>query len=178
MGLQAIRDGLGEDGFLLACGAPVAASIGIVDAMRTGPDVTPFWDDQPRRVLLGDGAVPATRSALQTTLARWYQHAWYQPDPDVMIARRELSLLRDHERGAMLGMLDTIGGLRASSDPIAMLGKGDLELLKCSLEITVPDRPVALTTAGGPTVTQWARGTFNISDVKTDELVPRSFLEV
>lgn len=175
MGLQAIRDGLGEDGFLLACGAPVAASIGIVDAMRTGPDVTPFWDDQPRRVLLGDGAVPATRSALQTTLARWYQHAWYQPDPDVMIARRELSLLRDHERGAMLGMLDTIGGLRASSDPIAMLGEADLALLRRSLEITAPDRPVALTTAGGPTVTQWTRGTFNITDTAAGDLPARSF---
>ena len=68
MGLQALRDGLGEDGFLLSCGAPLAGSTGLVDAMRTGPDTAPYWDDEARRVLLGDGSVPCARNALHTAL--------------------------------------------------------------------------------------------------------------
>lgn len=175
MGLQALRDGLGEDGFLLGCGAPLAASIGIVDAMRTGPDVTPFWDDEARRVLLADGSVPSARSALHTTLTRWYQHTWYQPDPDVMIARRELSLLNDHERGALLGLLDVIGGLRASSDPIHMLDSAGLDLLRRSLEISAPDRPLTLTQSFGGAVTHFARGTFNLQDVPAGTLARHSY---
>ncbi|UQN08247.1 glycoside hydrolase family 36 protein [Deinococcus sp. QL22] len=173
-GLQAIRDGFG-DGFILGCGAPLTPSIGLVDAMRTGPDVAPFWDDEARRVLLGDGAAPSARNALHTVLARWYQHLWYQNDPDVMIARRERSLLSDQERGALLGMLDVAGGLRASSDPIAMLDESALELLKASLRITTPDRPASLTERSGDTVTHFTRGSFNLLGVPVQGLAPHSF---
>ncbi|MBB5234146.1 glycoside hydrolase family 36 protein [Deinococcus budaensis] len=175
MGLQALRDGFGEDGFLLGCGAPLASSIGLVDAMRTGPDVTPFWDDEARRVLLGDGAVPSARSALHTALTRWYQHTWYQPDPDVMIARRERSLLNDHERGALLGLLDVMGGLRASSDPMELLDEVGLELLRRSLDLSTPDRPRTLTESYGGAVTHFTRGTFNLLNTAVSGLGAHSY---
>ncbi|MEF2277259.1 glycoside hydrolase family 36 protein [Deinococcus sp. YIM 134068] len=174
-GLQALRDGLGEDGFLLGCGAPLATSIGLVDAMRTGPDVAPIWDEEARRVFLGDGSVPSARTALHTALSRWYQHAWYGPDPDVMIARRERSLLGDHERGALLGLLDVIGGVRASSDPIGMLDGAGLDLLRRSLEISTPDRPLTLTESLGGAVTHFTRGTFNLLDHPAGGLDPHSY---
>ncbi|ASN82338.1 glycoside hydrolase family 36 protein [Deinococcus ficus] len=175
MGLQALRDGFGDDGFLLACGAPLAQSIGLVDAMRTGPDVAPLWDEETRRVRLGDAAGPSTRNALHTALSRWYQHTWYQPDPDVMIARREQSLLNDHERGALLGLLDVIGGLRASSDPIHLLDQAGLELLRRSLNISTPDRPRGLTRQWGGAVTHFTRGTFNLMDRRVGDHPPHSF---
>jgi len=115
LGIQAIRDGLGEDGFLL-----------------------------------GDGSVPCTRNTLHTALSRWYQ-----PDPDVMIARREFSLL---------GLLDVIGGLRASSDPVGMLAEAGLTLLRESLTVSTPDRPITLTHSHGGAVTHFTRGTFNLLD--------------
>ncbi|MBB5235432.1 glycoside hydrolase family 36 protein [Deinococcus budaensis] len=161
-GLQALRDGAGEDTFLLGCGAPLASSIGLVDAMRTGPDVAPLWDDESRRLWLGDATGPSARNAVHTALSRWYQHAWYQPDPDVMIARRERSLLGDEERGTLLGLLDVVGGLRASSDPIALLDAPGLDLLRRSLEISAPDRPVTLAESLGGAVTHFTRGTFNL----------------
>ncbi|GAA4001274.1 alpha-galactosidase [Deinococcus rubellus] len=176
LGIEALRGGLGNDGFLLGCGAPLSGSIGVVDAMRTGPDVAPYWDDSARRVLLGDGSVPCTRSALHTALSRWYQHAWYQPDPDVMIARRELSLLSSDERGALLGLLDVIGGLRASSDPVAMLDERGLTLLRESLMISTPDRPTTLTRSHGGAVTHFARGTFNLLDTPQAGIRPHSYL--
>ncbi|THF85718.1 alpha-galactosidase [Deinococcus sp. KSM4-11] len=167
MGLEAIREGFG-DGFILGCGAPLATSVGVVDAMRIGPDVTPFWDDESRRVLLGDGSTPTARNALHTSLSRWYQHTWYQPDPDVMLARAELNLLWPHEREAVAGLLDVIGGLRASSDPMDMLNEEGLALLLRSLEISTPDRPRTLTESYGGAVTHFTRGTFNLTDSPVD----------
>ncbi|GHF49377.1 alpha-galactosidase [Deinococcus metalli] len=172
--LDAIREGFG-DGFILGCGAPLATSIGVVDAMRTGPDVAPFWDDEGRRVHLRDGATPNARSALHTALSRWYQHTWYQPDPDVMIARRELSMLNEHERQAVAGMLDVIGGLRASSDPIDMLDAAGLALLRRSLELSTPDRPTTLARSNGGAVTHFTRGTFNLTDAAVDGLPPHTY---
>ncbi len=174
-GLAALRRGAGDDTFILGCGAPLAASVGLVDAMRTGPDVAPLWDDYARRLWLHDSTGPAARNAVVTSLARWYQHRWYQPDPDVMIARRELSLLNDDERGALLGLLDVVGGLRASSDPLHMLGERDLDLLRASLRVTTPDRPVDLRDHGGVTVTRFTRGRFNMSDLPMDGVPAHAF---
>ncbi|PYE54465.1 glycoside hydrolase family 36 protein [Deinococcus yavapaiensis] len=175
MGLEALRRGAGESTFILGCGAPLASSIGLVDAMRTGPDVAPIWDDYARRLWLGDATGPAARNAVVTSLSRWYQHAWYQPDPDVMIARRERSLLDDAERGSLLGLLDTIGGLRASSDPLRTLRSEDLSLLRRSLEVSAPDRPESLTSSWGNAPTRFTRGEFNVLDEHRGGLDPRSF---
>ena len=174
MGLQAIRDGAG-DAFILACGAPLASSAGLVDAMRTGPDVAPLWDDHARRTWLQDGTGPAARNAIHTSLARWYQHHWYQPDPDVMIARREQSLLTDTERGALLGLLDVTGGLRASSDPLARLAPDDVTLLRRALDLSAPDQPTGLRDTWGETVTHFQRGRFNLTAHAIDGVAPHAF---
>src|SRR5206468_10310538 len=42
-GLGAIRDGLGSEASLVAGGAPLQHSIGLVNAMRIGPDVDASW---------------------------------------------------------------------------------------------------------------------------------------
>ena len=51
-GYDAIRRGAGDDTFLLGCGAPLGPCIGVVDGMRIGPDVAPWWAPprRPRRV--------------------------------------------------------------------------------------------------------------------------------
>jgi len=177
MGLEALRAGAGDETFLLLCGAPLASSIGIADAMRTGPDVSPIWDDESRRVLLQDGTGPSARNAVHTSLSRWYQHAWYQPDPDVMVARRELSLLNAAERHTLLGLLDVIGGLRASSDPVALLDDEGLILLRRALEVSVPDRPTTLTTSLGDAVTHFTRGRFNLFDIPRDGIPAHGYQE-
>ncbi|TNM70115.1 alpha-galactosidase [Deinococcus radiopugnans ATCC 19172] len=171
-GLQALRDGAGEDAFLLGCGAPLASSVGIVDAMRTGPDVAPLWDEDSRRIWLGDATGPSARNALHTALSRWYQHSWYQPDPDVAICRRELSLLTATERHTVAAMLDVVGGLRASSDPIAMLDEEGLALLRRCLEISAPDRPTTLTESFGGAVTHFSRARFNLTDSRVGDVPP------
>jgi hypothetical protein len=42
-GLEAVRAGAGQEAFLLGCGCPLGAAVGVVDGMRIGPDVAPTW---------------------------------------------------------------------------------------------------------------------------------------
>lgn len=178
MGLAALRQGAGDDTFLLLCGAPLASSIGVADAMRTGPDVSPIWDDDIRRNWMNDATGPAARNALHTAPSRWYQHTWYQPDPDVMIAREVQSMLSSTERHALLGLLDVIGGLRASSDPISSLDDEGLSLLRRALNLSTPDRPVTLETSFGGAVTHFGRGTFNLTDAPQGSITAHAYREL
>lgn len=43
-GLELIRSAIGQDAYLLGCGAPMLPSVGLVDAMRSSPDCAPHWD--------------------------------------------------------------------------------------------------------------------------------------
>ena len=52
-GLAAIRDGAGDDTFLLGCGCPLGAAVGMVDGMRIGPDVAPSWSIEERARIPG-----------------------------------------------------------------------------------------------------------------------------
>jgi len=43
LGHQIIREAAGDDVFILGCGCPLSPVLGLVDAMRIGPDVAPYW---------------------------------------------------------------------------------------------------------------------------------------
>jgi alpha-galactosidase len=70
-GFEAIRRGAGPDTFLLGCGAPLGASVGVVDGMRIGADVAPWWHapvegwHPPGH----EGGEPATVNAWRNTLS-------------------------------------------------------------------------------------------------------------
>jgi alpha-galactosidase len=97
-GLQAINDEAGEGKFILACGAPLLPSVGLVDGMRVGPDVggrwlfDPGWPDWP----LGNCCVRA--AGLTSIWSQWMHGRLWQNDPDCLLARRETT---EHERNAM-----------------------------------------------------------------------------
>ena len=92
------------------------------------------------------------------------------------ICRRELSLLGHAEREAIAGMLDVIGGLRASSDPIALLDEQGLALLRRCLSLSRPDMPRTLTESFGGAVTHFTRGTFNLTDAPLDTIPAHGYL--
>ena len=39
-----IREAIGPDAYLLGCGAPILPSVGLVDAMRVGPDIAHHYE--------------------------------------------------------------------------------------------------------------------------------------
>ncbi|MEX0321600.1 MAG: alpha-galactosidase [Puniceicoccaceae bacterium] len=55
LGMQAIRDAIGEENYFLGCSAVFGPCIGFVDGMRTGGDVHPRYEAFPERCLANTG---------------------------------------------------------------------------------------------------------------------------
>jgi alpha-galactosidase len=112
-GLATIREVVGDEVYLLACGAPIAASIGMCDGIRIGPDVGPWWVDP-------DAADPATGRGARNALATAVNRLWLRPaidiDPDVVYFREHGVRLNAAARHR-LRQLAHIAHFRGSSDP-------------------------------------------------------------
>ena len=95
MGYEAIRRGAGDDAYILGCGAPLASTVGLVDAMRIGSDVAPYW--LPREPEPGtEYQAPSVRNAYINTLSRTWQHRrLWQNDPDCLMLRHSQTDLTD-----------------------------------------------------------------------------------
>jgi alpha-galactosidase len=112
-GLETIRRAVGDDSYLLACGAPIVASVGICDGIRIGPDVGPWWvDPEATDPATGRGA----RNAMTTSLNRLWLRPAIDTDPDVAFFRsRDLEL--DDTVRRRVQQLARIAGVRGCSDP-------------------------------------------------------------
>lgn len=123
-GMEAVRRGAGDATFLLGCGLPLGVGVGVVDGMRIGADVAPWWDVQPDQWNPpGYSEVePATRNAWVNTRTRSFMHRtlWLN-DPDcVMLRTTETRLTPDQVRAWALAVGDS-GGMVLASDDLALL---------------------------------------------------------
>jgi alpha-galactosidase len=127
-GLRLIRAAIGPDSILLGCGAPLLPSVGLVDAMRVGPDIDLRWESD-------DLSQPAGRSASAAVQARGWMHArFWVNDPDCLIARPEME-----HRDEWAEQVIASGGLTASGDPLDGLDDHGLELTRTVLRPSSPD---------------------------------------
>ena len=126
-GLETIRNAIG-DRFLLGCGAPLGPSVGLVDAMRIGTDVSidwrPFWQDLSSAALSNSMLNAVTRSFMHRRL-------WLN-DPDCLLLRprRQDSNLTLHEARMLATIVGLSGGLTLDSDHLPALPHARLELLR------------------------------------------------
>lgn len=114
--LRVIREAAGDDAFVLVCGAPVIASLGLADAIRVGPDVAPFWEAPFATGGLLERSWPGTRNAVCTSLHRLWLQPLIHTDPDVVYFRSRYNLLTPQQR-TWLQDLARVAGFRATSDP-------------------------------------------------------------
>lgn len=115
-GLELIHEVMGDDVYLLGCGAPILPSVGLVDAMRVSPDTFHEGGEDGSQGLRG-------RMSLE---ARAWQHArLWTTDPDCLVARPEF-VLRDEWADTVLAA----PGIRGFSDRIAELDDHGLELVR------------------------------------------------
>jgi alpha-galactosidase len=113
LGLRTIREAAG-DAWILGCGAPLLPSVGLVDAMRTSPDVAGSWQDPDP-----DGSAPALQNAIRANLARgWMQPHWWLNDPDCVFLSDTHPPATPSEREALLTVARLLGGLHFFSDPV------------------------------------------------------------
>src|SRR5437667_1704108 len=91
-GLEAIGEAVGER-FVLGCGNPMGASVGLVNGAQISPDIAPFWkprgrSDDPQRKRMSE---PSALNAIRNTMTRWWMHGrLWQNDPDWLLVRAEV----------------------------------------------------------------------------------------
>jgi alpha-galactosidase len=133
-GLEAIREGAGEDAFLLGCGCPFGPAVGIVDGMRIGPDVAPFWSNVASRGPQRDLHGLATKHAVRNILTRAVLHRrWWLNDPDCLMVRDTQTQLSADEVRSLATAIAVTDGMIVLSDRVEKLSAERLELLQRTL---------------------------------------------
>ena len=118
LGLRIIREAIGRDAYLLGCGAPILPSVGLVDAMRVGPDIAHHFEPED-----GDLSQPSQRAAAQNTRWRAWQHGrFWVNDADCIVAGPHVERREDWAQ-----VVERYSGLRASSDRLLGLDEWGLE---------------------------------------------------
>jgi alpha-galactosidase len=143
-GVEAIRAGIGDDAFLLGCGAPLGPCVGLVDGMRVGPDVDPNWHP----IWSHDLSMPSTESGLRNSLARAAFHGrLWANDPDCLLVRQrgpDLDLVLNEMR-TLTALVALMGGMTLDSDHLPKIRPGRLKYLRQALPPTgVAARPLDL----------------------------------
>lgn len=143
-GVEAIRAGIGNDAFLLGCGAPLGPCIGRVDGMRIGTDVDPNWHPIFRYDLSAVSTENALRNAI--TRAPFHNRLWLN-DPDCLLVRQrgpDLDLVLNEMR-TLTAVIALLGGLTLNSDHLALIRPGRLKYLQQALPPTgISARPLDL----------------------------------
>ncbi len=132
-GLDAIRRGAGERAFILGCGCPLGTAVGMVDGMRIGPDVAPYWGASAAAT---DAGVPGTALAIDAILARSFMHRrlWLN-DPDCLMLRSEQTQLTRDEREALAWTIAASGGMLLISDDMSLPGAEGARLFQAVARI-------------------------------------------
>jgi alpha-galactosidase len=124
-GLERIRNSVGDDIFLLGCGCPLLPAVGLVDAMRIGPDVAPAWLPHPHHMpgpRRQSFAQPSAFNAIRNSITRaWMHPSFWINDPDCLLLRREASDLSAAEIRTLASVIGLTGGMLLLSDPMQAL---------------------------------------------------------
>jgi alpha-galactosidase len=108
--------------YLLGSGAMLLPSLGVLDGMRSGPDVAPMWQNYAS----DDPSDAMARNAVVNTVHRLWQQPLAEVDPDVIYFRSRLNLLTEQQLAWLRDLAD-ICGFRAVSDPPSWLSATELE---------------------------------------------------
>ncbi|MHA1284166.1 MAG: glycoside hydrolase family 36 protein [Promethearchaeota archaeon] len=126
-GIEAIREGIGEESFLLGCGAPLGPCIGLVDAMRIGTDTAPYWSIFEKLLEKKGISPPALKRALLQTIYRSFMHQYFWiNDPDCLMIRRTNTKLNLDEIKLQITIFGISGGQLLISDDMSLLTEDEI----------------------------------------------------
>ena len=130
-GFEAIRRGFGDDGFILGCTTPFAPVVGIVDAMRSSTDITPYWE---RKGVHQYAEAPNVPNVCRNVIQHAYMNGrlWVN-DPDTLIVRDDNTELTGEEVGLWERAISLVGGSLMLSDRMSTLSKARLPLVRRAL---------------------------------------------
>ena len=122
--LSLIREVVGDSTYLLGSGAVLIPSLGLLDGIRTGPDVAPIWQTSAA----ADPSDAMARNAIVNTLHRLWQAPLIEIDPDVVYFRSRLNLLTEQQMAWLRDLAD-ICNFHAISDPPDWLSPEQLDAM-------------------------------------------------
>ena len=129
-GMEAVRQGIGEETFLLGCGYPFGPAVGLVDAMRIGPDTAPNWTPYlwtvkwATPIIKTEKSVGSLRNNIRHTLnLSTFHRKWWWNDPDCLMVRNYDTTLTDEEVKSNLTLIGLSGGLMIDSDDLTRLSE-------------------------------------------------------
>jgi alpha-galactosidase len=124
LGYRLVREAAGEGALILGCGSPFSPARGMVDAMRIGPDVAPYWFDALRTNLTRDEHAVCTLFAIRNVLNRCGMHRrWWVNDPDCLMVRDTDTKLTRDERTSLANAVIITGGMFVVSDRLPRLSE-------------------------------------------------------
>jgi alpha-galactosidase len=134
-GMEAVREGIGEETYLLGCGCPMGPAIGIVDAIRVGPDTAPNWNPflwstpWATALIKEDRSVAALRNNIRQTINLSSLHRrWWWNDPDCLMVRSDNTTLTEAEMRSNASLIGTSGNLIIHSDNLNKLSPEQVAL--------------------------------------------------
>ncbi|MEO9256547.1 MAG: alpha-galactosidase, partial [Tepidiformaceae bacterium] len=145
-GLEIIRDEAGDQTFILGCTCHFGPAIGLVDAMRVGPDVKELWSNGPN---------PSVKHAMRLTLQRnWMHNRWWVNDPDCLIVRDTDTELSEAEVRFLATGIAVSGGMVIASDDLPKVSEPRREM---ALALFPPPGVAAdpVDPSEGPTPSAW-----------------------
>lgn len=151
IGMQIIREEAGADRFILNCGSPIVASIGLCDGMRIGMDVGGRWFAPMNLKEWRFGNCCIKGAANSTLWRQWMHGVWWHNDPDCILLRsapvpeelkkfvnnplqdREIGVeefgLNEEEKECWLRLVWMSGGMFILSEDSAALSPADWQML-------------------------------------------------
>jgi len=138
--VKRIRDAIGEDSYLLGCGAPLGPSVGLVDSMRIGTDTAPTWNFLGFLYDKFNIGVPSMRTAILSTLYRSFMHKYFWVnDTDCLMVRETDTKLTNDEVKTQLTIFGLSGGQILISDNMYNLSEKSKQKAKLLLPPYNPD---------------------------------------
>jgi alpha-galactosidase len=136
--MEALRVAMGPDVTLLGCGAPFGSSLGLVEAMRIGPDVSGDWAPTFNgiKVLINnEPSFPCARNSIRNILTRANLHGhWWVNDPDCLLIRPD-SHLTLNEVKTLCTAIGMTGGSMLLSDDLPKLPVEHMRLAEALLPV-------------------------------------------
>jgi alpha-galactosidase len=117
-GLEAVRDGIGDDAFLLGCGCPFGPAVGVVDAMRVSADVAPNWAPKAHWPGFYETAPAAVNAIAASVLRAPLHRRVFINDPDCLLLRPTDTDLDASQRSLLAAVITGTGAFTLLSDDL------------------------------------------------------------
>lgn len=95
---------LPHDAFIVACGAPIFASLSFCNSLRIGPDVAKLWENSFHTKFLRNFSIYGAKNGLRTSINRYWVDDIVHADPDVVYFQTQGNKLTIDEKRLLLLM--------------------------------------------------------------------------